>query len=337
MASIYVSIPSIRDSEFIKTIHRCLDNSSGEHVVNVGATGIFYDYEYEHIKEFMQSCIYNDNIKFQVIDRSENLGTGAARRKAVELYGGEDYYFQVDSHSIFKDSWDLSLINKLDHLKSNLDYDKVILTAYPPEYKYIDSNTIVCQNGWSRQSVSLFKPGSLANKTNHGFGCKSCEEWSALPLWEEKDITSPNNEIIKNTKISGAYLFTDKNFVKDYNDLIKWNYAILEEELVMSIEAYNLGWRFYTVGGDVDVAHLYAEDLNEYSGDRSNLTEDDILQLKVKENYLNYILDPNNRNKIEKFEKHANVKILELAESESRKVENRTAILSQRLDECEGS
>lgn len=337
MVSIYVSVPSIRDSEFIKTIHRCLENSSGGNVINVGATGIFYDHEYENIKEFLDYCIYNNNITFQMIDRSMNSGTGVARRKAIELYDGEDYYFQIDSHSIFKKNWDISLIDKLNYLKNNLNYEKVALSAYPPEYKYIDNDTIICQNGWSRQSVSSFTDGNLISKTNHGIGCLSCEQWSALPLWEEVNVTCDKNIIVPNTKISAGYLFADKMFAENYNKLVKWDYAFLEEELIMSIEAHDLGWRFYTISGDVDVAHLYAEDLNEYSGSRSYLTEDDILKLNVKQNYLNYTLDPKNRDKIEKFEKHANVKIIELAESESRKVENRTAILSQRLDEREGS
>jgi len=306
-------------------------------VVNVGATGIFYDYEYEYIKEFMQACLYTDNIKFQTLDRESHLGVGSARLNSINLYDGEDYYLQIDSHSIFKKNWDLSLIDKLKYLKNTLNYQRVALSAYPPEYMYVDDKTVVCKNGWSRQSVSLFKPGSLISKTNHGPGCESCEEWSAFPLWEEQNISSNKKIIISNPKLSAAYLFADKEFVNDYKKLIKWNYAFLEEELVMSIEAYNLGWRFYTISGDVDIAHLYAEDLNEHSGNRSNLTEDDVLQLRVKNNYLNYILDPSNRNKIKKFEKYANVKILELAESESRKVENRTAILSQRLDEREGS
>jgi hypothetical protein len=47
----------------------------------------------------------------------------------------------------------------------------------------------------------------------------------------------------------------------------------------------------------------------------------DVLKLNVKSNYLNYILDPKNKDKIERFEKHANVDIIHRAEVEKRKVE----------------
>jgi hypothetical protein len=51
------------------------------------------------------------------------------------------------------------------------------------------------------------------------------------------------------------------------------------------------------------------------------LVESEVLKLNVKSNYLNYILDPKNKDKIERFEKHANVDIIHRAEVEKRKVE----------------
>lgn len=326
MPSVYVSVPSISDTEFIKTLQRCLVGSSGENVVNIGATGIFFTHEVEEKNYFIEFC-KNNNIRFNTVDREQNQGTGVARKLAIDLYEDEDYYLQIDSHSIFMKDWDSILINKLTYLKNFLKNEKVAITAYPPEYKYIDFENVTCQNGWNNQNVSRFIDGSLLSKTNHGAGCKSCEQWEPLPLWIEVNVNTFDEDIILNPKISGAYLFADKKFVKDYKSLIKWNYAILEEELVMSIEANALGWKFYTIKGDVPVAHLYAEDINIFSGSRSHLTEDDVLELNTKQNYLNYVLDPKNRNKIEQFEKHAHVDIISLAKNEKSK--NRTATLSK--------
>lgn len=310
MSSIYVSVPSISDDEFIKTLSRCLEKSSGLNKITIGAVGIFYYDEKKYIDDFIKFCKETDNIKFKIIDRSKNKGTGVARKEAFSFYNNEDYYLQIDSHSMFLANWDIILINNLEKAKEFTKLSRVVLSAYPPGYKYIKSNEIYCHDGWTTQSVSSFTTGSLLSITNHGLGCRGCEEWLPFPLWKEVRTYTDKRKYIPNPKISGAYLFADKEFAKDYIHLIKWNYGILEEELIMSIEAYNLGWKFYAINDIVPIAHLYAEDVNEFSGQRTCIVEDDILELEVKKNYINYCLDPKNFTKIKKFEKFANVDIL---------------------------
>jgi hypothetical protein len=319
MKSIFVAVPSIQDDEFIKTLDRCIGNSSGKYKISIGAVGIYYP-EDSDISVFHNYCIEN-NINYKIVDRNKNIGTGIARKTAATLYSGEDYYLQIDSHSDFYPNWDDILVNKYNVLKKLRENEKFVITSYPPEYRYISENITECYNGWENHYISKFTDDSLIEITNHGYGCDSCEEWTPLPKWVEIPVKSFNEYVIENTKISGAYLFGDRNFALDYQNLIKWNYAILEEELVMSIEAYNLGWKFYTLSGIVPIAHLYAEDINKFSGTRSSLEESDVLKLNVKQNYLNYVLDPNNKDKIERFEKHANVDIIHRAEVEKRKVE----------------
>jgi len=337
MSSIYVAVPSISDDEFIKTLQRCLEKSSGAHEIHIGAIGIFYEDEYEYIEQFIKFCMTHNNIQFKILDRKTNVGVGIARREAFSFYKNEDFYLQIDSHTIFLQNWDSILINNLEKLKKYTNLQRVALSGYPPEYKYINTNEIYCHNGWGSQSVSVFTEGSLIKKTNHGYGCSGCDQWAGLPLWEEVKVFDNLKKYISNPKISANYLFADSEFAKDYLKLLVWDFSFFDEELVMSIEAYSLGWRFYAINDIVPLAHLYAEDMNEFSGKRSCLLEEDILELNTKNKYLDYCLNPDNRDKIEKFEKYANVKIIELAESESRKVENRTAILSQRLEQCEGS
>jgi hypothetical protein len=140
-------------------------------------------------------------------------------------------------------------------------------------------------------------------------------------LWEEKRIENKDNDFILNKKISAGMLFADKRFAEEYEIMIPYNYSFFEEELIMSIEALNLGWTFYAPTDYVPIAHLYAEDINEFGGDRSALKECEVVELNTKQNYLSYVLDPNNKDKIIRFEKHAGIDILNRAEFEKRKVE----------------
>lgn len=317
MSSIYVSVPSISDDEFIKTLLRCLEKSSGLHEIHIGAVGIFYEYEYEYIKEFLDFCISHKNIQFKVLDRKNNIGVGIARREAFSFYKNEDFYLQIDSHTIFLQNWDCILINNLEKLKKYTNSHMVALSAYPPEYKYIDTGEVYCHNGWGSQSTSLFTGDSLIKKTNHGAGCDGCNQWSAFPLWEEVKVFDNLKKYISNPKISANYLFADNKFAKNYLKLLVWDFSFFDEELVMSIEAYSLGWRFYAINDIVPLAHLYAEDINEFSGNRSCIVESEIIELDIKKNYLNYCLNPENFTKIKNFEKFANVDIIERAKSET--------------------
>lgn len=325
MESLYIAIPSVWDTELLHTIHRCIYSSSMDREINVGIGYLFRENE-----KF--SRIENSNIKFKTINRKNFMGIGVARRESFSFYNGEDYFLQIDGHMFFKKNWDSILIEKL-HSSPN---EKSILSCYPPSYYYADYYSPKCK-GWNNKYISKFNTRTIMDRTPHSYGCIACEEFSCFPGWDEEKISPSTNKYINNPKLSGGFIFSDKRFAKEYLKLLPYDYSFFDDEIVMSIEAHNLGWKFYCPPGEIPIAHLYAEDINSYGGERSSLVEDEVLKLNVKSNYLNYVLDPNNRNKIEKFEKYANVKILELAESESRKVENRTAILSQRLDKCEGS
>ena len=337
MASIYVSLPSIRDGELTKTISRCLEKTSKHNQITIGVAGIFFPYEKDEILELIDLCKKISNVKLKIIDRDFCLGIGLARKEAMSMYDGEDYILQIDAHMVFMQNWDEYCITKFKKIKDISPENKVILTGYPSEYKYTEFNKIELLNGWDNHAISEFTDKSLIDITPHGESCIYCSQWSPLPLWVEKKSKDLGGDFIKNNKISANYIFADSTVAHNYSSLFPFNYGFFDEELVMSIEAHALGYYFYAIQEGLPVAHLYAEDENEFSGSRSGLEESDLLELNVKQNYLNYVLDPNNKEKIEKFEKYANVKIIKLAESESRKVENRNDILSQRLDKRESS
>lgn len=313
MSSIYVAIPSIRDSEFIKTLLRCINHSSKNNHISIGAAVCLFDNELDSVP---QNIPY-ENIKVKILDRSVHKGVGVARRESMSFYNNEDYVLMIDSHTDFMDNWDEILINKINLINDK----KPLLTSYPPEYKYVYKNVIKSKSEWKNIYISNFVNGSIRDKSDHDSDCEACNEFSAIPLWEEKRVEPLDNDFVINPKISGGFLFADKRFANEYPHLVPYDYSFFEEELIMSIELFNLGWTFYSPTDYIPIAHLYAEDINKFGGDRSSLEEYEVIELNTKQNYLNYILDTRNRNKIEKFEKHLGINILDLAEAEKRKVE----------------
>jgi hypothetical protein len=313
VSSIYVAIPSIKDSELVKTIIRCLNKSSKLNEINIGVAVFLFE---EELNDPLFDLPYK-NVKIKNFDRNYYKGVGIARKESMSFYNGEDYILMIDSHCEFKENWDLILIDKLKYLKDK----KGLITCYPPEYKYIYKNFTNLKNDWKNIYVSNFVEGYIKQKFDHEPDCIACNEFSPVPLWEEKRIENKDNDFILNKKISAGMLFADKRFAEEYEIMIPYNYSFFEEELIMSIEALNLGWTFYAPTDYVPIAHLYAEDINEFGGDRSALKECEVVELNTKQNYLSYVLDPNNKDKIIRFEKHAGIDILNRAEFEKRKVE----------------
>ena len=54
-------------------------------------------------------------------------GPATSRAESVKLYNGEEFYMQIDSHSIFRRGWDVLAIQLLNAC----DSPKPFLTSYP--------------------------------------------------------------------------------------------------------------------------------------------------------------------------------------------------------------
>jgi hypothetical protein len=311
VSSIYLSIPSLDDSELLNTISRALNYSGNKHKINIGVSLSLFDND--DIEQYQKSSA--GNVKIKILDRDLYKGIGIARRESFSFYDGEDYFLQVDSHMLFMKNWDDLLVHKLSRLKE----DKSLLTCYPPEYEYIDFDKPKCLSNWRNIYISKFVSGSLLDRMPHSSFCLSCNKFSAIPLWEEEKVIYLGNEFINNPKLSGGFVFADKRFAEDYLKLLPYNYSFFDDELVMSVEALNLGWKFYSPTDMLPIAHLYSEGINDFGGDRSSLVEEEVMEMNAKNNYINYCLKPNNADKINKFEKHAGIDMIGRAKSEKAK------------------
>ena len=309
MPSIYISIPSVLDTELEETVNRCINMASPESDIRIGVGYLLHDDEKGYAKNL-------DGANVSILNREYSMGIGIARIESMRFYDKQDYFLQIDGHTLFKKNWDSILIELL----SNCPSESSVLSCYPPEYSYTNYQHPECKN-WSNKYISTFNAQPIIDRTPHGYGCDACEEFSALPGWGEEKIANDSYRYIENPKLSGGFIFASGKFANEYQKLVPYHFSFFDDELVMSIEAHSLGWKFYAPPGELPIAHLYAEDINSYGGDRSSLVESEVLKLNVKSNYLNYILDPKNKDKIERFEKHANVDIIHRAEVEKRKVE----------------
>ncbi len=128
--SIFIQIASYRDPELIPTLKNCLENAKNPENLVFGICRQYHpDDTFDNLSE------YEKDNRFRIINVLYNEAKGVcwARNQVQQLYNGEDYTLQIDSHMRFEKNWDETLIDMLESLKNN-GYDKPLLTSYVSSY-----------------------------------------------------------------------------------------------------------------------------------------------------------------------------------------------------------
>jgi hypothetical protein len=123
---IFIQIASYRDPQLIPTIEDAINKSKyPENLV----FGIARQYHPED--KFDDLSSYEGDKRFRILDipHQESKGVCWARNQVQQLYNGEEYTLQIDSHMRFSDNWDETLINMLLDLQKK-GYKKPLLTGY---------------------------------------------------------------------------------------------------------------------------------------------------------------------------------------------------------------
>ena len=127
--SIFVGIPSFRDSEAQHTIANLFDTAKDPNNVFIG---VFH----QLAEEDKDTCFripykYPENVREEIIDCKEATGPCFARYRVQQLYKGEDFYLSIDSHMRMVEHWD----ERLKQCWKKCNSEKAILTTYPVGYE----------------------------------------------------------------------------------------------------------------------------------------------------------------------------------------------------------
>lgn len=232
--SIFISIASYRDSvELEKTVDSLIENSDNPQ--NLRIIILSQDRKRSHV-DFSRY----DNVELFKVDFRKARGAGWARKRIMEEYKGEDFFFQIDSHERFAKSWDTKIVEMFNQASSMAKTNKIILSQYPEPYEphtdgkdhYIKGNSSL----WDRVSWTAVR--------NNWHGC-----WTGCRQ-EIEDKTKPH---ITHSILAG-YVFASGSFVEEipYDERI----SFMGEELCIAIRAYTRGWKIYAPN-EMLVWHFY--------------------------------------------------------------------------------
>jgi len=177
-----------------------------------------------------------------------------ARSAANSFYDGEDYYFQTDSHMLFRKDWDRILIRDYKTL-SNLYKSKIAISSYCQGY----SNNHNIQHKWndnplnSSEFINLNEINSIGNIIGLKFKIKS----------NNCDYLTPTDNI--HNCVSGHFIFSIGDIHKINKETPNLSAG---EEAIISMRLVSSGFK---VVGQLreTVKHLFPHDYL-YSEDGKN-------------------------------------------------------------------
>lgn len=128
--TIFVQIAAYRDPQLLPTLRDMI--SKAKHPENL-RIGIAWQHSTDDAWDTLDE--YKDDSRFRIIDINykESKGVCWARHSVQQLYQGEKYTLQLDSHHRFVQDWDQILIDMLVGLQND-GSPKPLLTAYIPSF-----------------------------------------------------------------------------------------------------------------------------------------------------------------------------------------------------------
>jgi len=251
--TIFVNIAAYKEPELVPTLKDLYAKADNPDSIFVGLC-------YQDRTPIDFTAIHK-NIKWFDILPEESKGACWARNTANVLYNGQDYYFQIDSHSRLTEGWDTKIIATYEELANKDNTDKIILSQHPTPYHKI------------KVSGNLVTPEKIED--GYVFGTELFDITDAgIPLFRAKWLDKKPVEPELNVCVSAACFFTAGNFVEEVN--IDPDIYFYGEEFDMAIRAWTRGYNIYTLHYNL-VFHDYDRNhLPKHWGDNPHWGEYDL-------------------------------------------------------------
>jgi hypothetical protein len=150
---IFVQIASYRDPQIIPTIESMLENAKRPKNIIIGVARQFHPED-----GFDDLSKYENDERFRILNipHTESKGVCWARHQVQQLYQGEEYTLQIDSHMRFEKNWDDEMIKMIKILQKK-GHKKPLLTGYVSSFDPENDPDGRVKEPW-RMSFDRFTP-----------------------------------------------------------------------------------------------------------------------------------------------------------------------------------
>jgi hypothetical protein len=234
--TIFISIASYRDPELERTIHSALDNAANPQE-------LFFGVFLQEFDKYEPDLSWVPNLTLGKIHPKMARGAGYARAQIMPMYSGQDYFLQIDSHTIFEKGWDLLCIEQHKKAQQISNNNKIILSHFPPPF-YVEPN----------KEISIIKK----SKQQLPYPTKQKPMLTKRGDWTAERVELSNKHMPEeSTTILAGFIFTTGDIIKDipYDPEI----SFFGEELCFAIRAWTRGWDIYSPCVKI-VYHFYTRE-----------------------------------------------------------------------------
>jgi len=219
--TIFIQIASYRDPELVKTIEDCITNAKNPKNLRFGICR-----QYHPQDGFDNLDKYKEDKRFRILDVLCEYSKGVcwARNQVQQLYEGEMYTLQIDSHMRFAPNWDVEMIGMVKQLQE-MGIPKPLLTSYVSSFDPENDPAARVQEPW-RMAFDRFIPEGAVFFLPE-----------TIPNWQELDTPVPARFY------SAHYTFT----VGEFSNEVQHNpeYYFHGEEISIAVRAFTWGYDLF--------------------------------------------------------------------------------------------
>lgn len=218
---IFIQIASYRDPELLKTLKDMIDNATYPENLRVGIA-----WQHSDADSWDKLDEYKNDPRFRILDINykDSKGVCWARNAVQQLYNGEKYTLQLDSHHRFAKDWDKTLIDMLTGLQEE-GFKKPLITAYIPSFDPEHDPEKRVQEPW-KMNFDRFIP-----------------EGAIFFLPASFDSFNDRNRPVRGRFYSAHFAFTVGEFCKEVPH--DPNYYFHGEEISIAVRAYTHGYDIF--------------------------------------------------------------------------------------------
>jgi hypothetical protein len=266
---IFVSIASFRDKQLIKTVESCLKNAYDPSNIRIG---IFWQYDDDEDISIFDNV---PNVVTYKIHWEEAEGSVCWARYMLQqlLFNDEEYYFQVDSHTLFSKHWDKILLEIYRETES----DKPIISAGPNYYFDLTAEGGLPPYGGSYTEFDGYK--CQAQPFQQKLDSLDINGYFMYGFKKAEDLSKP----FLGRHISAALLFTKGTWVREvpYDP----NLYFQGEEGSLALRSFTRGYDIFAPN-KIPIWHLHYQ-FNSRKR-HWNSFEKDRINVKSKESDIRY-------------------------------------------------
>ena len=239
---IFISIASYQDLLLPVTINSAITNAKFKENIRFGII------DQCKVKLDFSKAKIKDQISYIHIEPKDARGPCWARSLAQALMNDEEYFLQVDSHTVFEKNWDEYLLNYIKTIEK--EHKKPVISAYPRGFEVVDFEK------------KVFKKVQEDDHSTHVMVVDSEKSFKDGYFSMQKGLPTKSKQIYKGFLISAGFLFSSRKMVEE---------VPYDPNLYFEGEETTLALRLFTNG--FDIFHIPRIPLFHCYVDYSNVTK----------------------------------------------------------------